>query len=197
MKEPKKSQRNSTPALTESRARTTSLQLLLPLFSALTPAIANAAVTPSIADASTFPSAPNFQTFAPSTTATGVERSVLTLSSGAGDPRIITQSFRLGSPVTIGSIHLLYVRGVSGELFKVQIFPVTNTLAAQGATAGLLTDYNNAVANGFLLNATVTMPTTLNDATERMLTLTLTGADAITLPATTGNAGYGIAFTSV
>jgi hypothetical protein len=183
--------------LTETTFQSARFRSLLPFFGALLPTLANGAVTPSIADASTFPITPNFQTFAPGTTPTGAERTVLTLAAGAGDPRILTQTFRLSSGLTLGSIHLLYGRGVSGELFRVQIFPVANTLAAQGATAGVLSDYNNAVTNGFLLDATVTMPTTSNDNTERLLTLTLTGADAITLPATTGNAGYGIAFSPV
>lgn len=174
-----------------------SRRVLLPLLSALLPTLAQAAVTPSIADATAFPATPNFQTFAPGTTATGAERTILTLNAGAGDPRILAQTFRLTAPITLGSIHLLYGRGVSGELFRVQVFPVANTLVAQGAATGLLPDYNNAVANGFLLDATVAMPTTLNDNTERLLTLTLSGAHSITLPATTGNAGYAIAISSV
>lgn len=167
------------------------------LLAALVPSLATAAVTPSVSDASNYPATPNFETFTPGTSAETAERTVVTLSAGAGDPRILTQTFRLSSDITLGKIQWYYVRGVSGELFRVRIFPVANTLAAQGAGAGILADYNNAVANGFLLDATVAMPATDNDNTERLLTLDLSEADVITLPATTGTAGYGIAFSSV
>ena len=172
-------------------------RVLLACLAALSPASATAAVTPSISDATNFPAAPAFETFNPVATPAIAERTVVTLLTGEGDPRILTQTFRLGEAINLGAIHLLYVRGVSGELFRVRIFPVTDTLAAQGATAGILTDYDNAVANGFLLDATVAMPTTENDNTERLLTLDLTGADVVALPATSGTAGYGIALSSV
>ena len=193
MKESHKTQGRSTLGLTEPRpqgSQALRTRMLLSIFGALLPSIASAAITPSISSASHFPATPGFQTFAPATTATGAERTI-------SDPRILTQTFRLSAPLQVNLIHLLYGRGVSGELFRVQIFPVANTLAAQGATTGILPDYNNAVANGFLLNTTVAMPTTLYDNTERLLTISLTGTDAITLPATTGNAGYGIAFSPV
>lgn len=170
--------------------------LLLPVLGMLLPALADAAVTPSVADATAYPLTPNFQTFDPVAVPPTVERTVITLGGGTGAARILTQTFRLGSPITLGTIHLLYVRGQSGELFRVQIFPVASTIVTT-ANGGVLADYNNAVANGFLLDKTVAMPTTLNDNTPRLLTLALSGADAITLPATTGNAGYGIALSSV
>lgn len=178
-----------------SRPEGRPLRWLLPCCCAFFPVLANGAVTPSVADATAFPASPDFQTFDPALAT--AERTVITQLAGAGDPRVLTQTFRLDSEMTLGSIHLLYARGFSGELFRVQIFPVANTLAAQGATAGVLTDYNNAATNGFLLDATVAMPTTENDNVARLLTLSLSGAHAITLPATTGTAGYGIAFSSV
>lgn len=138
-----------------------------------------AGVTVSHDTFAAFPSVSEFQLFNPHdlATPTGAER---TVRENVDTTRFITQSFQLGSSLTLSEIDLLFVRGGSGNAGILQIFSVADALAGD-----LTADYNNAVANGFLLNIQFTMPGGLDisDNTERTLVLGLDGAEAVTLPA--------------
>ncbi len=156
---------------------------------------AHAAVTAAIAPEATFPGSPAFQTYDPTTSGTDAER---TVSQTASLNRIITQTFQLATSVDVGQISLLYERGKSGTLVQVWVFPVSNT-AATSIQAG----FDDAVANGFLLDAQFAMPTTPDEdkgvagGVDRTLTISLPGGDVMTLAATSGTAGYAIAFQAV
>ena len=143
-----------------------------------------AAVTPSIDLGANFPSAANFQTFDPHdpTTPTVAERDVK-------QTRFITQTFRLGSDVAVNQIDFMFVRGFSGVVGQLRVFNVADTLAGD-----VTNDWNNALSDGFLADFNFTMPAGLDSASnvEQVLRLDLSGADQFTLPATTGNAGYGL-----
>ncbi|MBI1367496.1 MAG: hypothetical protein GC162_02455 [Planctomycetes bacterium] len=144
-----------------------------------------AGITPSIGAAGAFPAAPAFKTFDPNVVGTDAERTIT-------GTRNMPQTFQLASDITIDKIDLLFDGGVTGALARIQIFSVADTNAAS-----ILTDYNNAVTNGFLLDQTFNIPTVTYDrATFQTLTLDLTGADEITLAATSGTAGYGMTFLS-
>ncbi len=152
-----------------------------------------AGVSESVDTFAAFPSAAPFQTFNPhdALTPTGAERTLR--EDGAGS-RILTQTFQLGSSLTIDEIDILFVRGNSGNSGNLKIFEVTDTNADVFDT-----DYNNAVSNGFLLDINFTMPGGLDPVNdpEQTLRLALSGGDAITLPATAGSAGYAFSLSAL
>ena len=162
---------------------------------ALVTGSASAAVTASIAPESSFPGSPDFATYDPTSPGTDAER---TLTQTAGLNRVISQTFQLSTTVDIGQISLLYERGKSATLVQVWVFEVSNT-----AATNIQADFDNAVSNGFLLDAQFAMPTTpdedkgLNGGVDRTLILSLTDGDVMTLAANTGSAGYAIAFQAV
>jgi Dockerin type I domain len=153
---------------------------------AVVAAAARAAVTPSIDVGENFPSMADFQTFDPHdpATPTAAERTVHTT-------RHLTQTFQLAAPVSVEEIDLLYARGMSGNSAHLQVFDVADTLAGD-----ITDDYNLAMSNGFRLDFSFNMPTTDNDNIERMLRLNLSGADRVTLPGTSGSAGYALSLSS-
>jgi hypothetical protein len=152
-------------------------------------ATSRAAVTPSIDIGPNFPSAADFQPFDPhnAATPTAAERTV----SGT---RFLSQTFQLAAPTAVNEIDLMFVRGVSGNSARLQIFDVADTLAGD-----ITNDYNTAVgSNAFLADFNFTMPGGLEPGSnvEQVLRLSLSGADQFTLPAKTGPAGYGLSLSS-
>jgi hypothetical protein len=144
----------------------------------------------SSADTS-FPTAPAFRTIDPANPSTPVlvERTVREDATLAAGTRILNQTFQLGSDLTVGDIDILFVRGASGNVGILKIFSVANTRAD---------DFTTDAAGTPLLNVQFTMPGGLDplDNTQRTLHLDLTDADEITLPATTGTAGYMLSISS-
>lgn len=161
----------------------------------LLPAAGPAAVTPSVEGEAAFPATPEIRTYDPAVAGTDAERTVMQTASLN---RILAQTFRVPAEVEVGRISLLYERGITGTTARVRVFPVANTGAAS-----IQADFDAAIAGGFLLDAVFTMPSTpyeekgLNGGVDRTLILTLSGGDIFTLPATTGTAGYAIAFQAV
>ena len=131
-----------------------------------------------------FPSAAEFQPFDPhdAGTPTASERTLHTT-------RNLTQSFQLGSDVDVDEIDVMYVRGMSGTTGRVRIFDVADALS--GDVTG---DFNDAAANGFLLDDTFVMPAAPSDNVERTLKLVL--SNPVHLPATTSPAGYALNLSS-
>jgi hypothetical protein len=162
----------------------------------------SAGVTVSVLDGASFPTAADFQTFNPfnPATPTVAERTVredpavTTMPASFNGTRHITQTFQLGTELTIDTIDFMFVRGNSGNTGILRMFPVTNTRGDD-----FTTNFNNAVTNGFLLDVQLTMPAGLDPLsnTEQTLRLSLTDDDRITLPATTGTAGYALSLSSV
>jgi hypothetical protein len=156
------------------------------LLLALGTAPASAAITGSILPAASFPPEGDVLTHDPNNPATPdtIERTIHTT-------RLIVQTFQVPETFDLSNMYLLIARGVTGASARVRIFPVANTLAAS-----IQTDFDAAVTNGFLLNQTFNMPTTDVLTARETMRLELTGADVITLAATTGTAGYGLMITS-
>ena len=148
---------------------------------------AHGAVITSIDTEAGFGSGAAFQTI--TSAQAGAERTVREDAALTTGTRILTQSFRLGSDLTIDSIDVLFVRGVSGNTGVLRIFEIADTRAE---------DFTTDAAGPSLLNVQFTMPDGLvaTDNTEQTLRLNLTGADEITLPARAGNAGYGLSISS-
>jgi hypothetical protein len=160
--------------------------LLSALFLLVGASRASAAITGSILPAASFPPEGDVLTHDPNnaTTPDTTERTIHTT-------RLIVQTFQVSETFDLSNMYLLIARGVTGASARVRIFPVANTLAAS-----IQTDFDAAVTNGFLLNQTFNMPTTDVTTARETMRLELTGADAITLAATTGTAGYGLMITS-
>jgi hypothetical protein len=147
---------------------------------------ASAAITGSILPAASFPPEGEVLTHDPNNAATAdtTERTIHTT-------RLIVQTFQVPATFDLSNMYLLIARGVSNASARVRIFPVANTLAGS-----IQTDFDAAATNGFLLNQTFNMPTTDPLTARETMRLELTGADAITLAATTGTAGYALMITS-
>ena len=156
------------------------------LFLLVGAAPASAAITGSILPAASFPPEGDVLTHDPNnaTTPDTIERTIHTT-------RLIVQTFQVPATFDLSNMYLLIARGVTGASARVRIFPVANTLAAS-----IQTDFDAAVTNGFLLNQTFTMPTADPASLRETMRLELTGADVVTLAATTGTAGYGLMITS-
>ena len=148
---------------------------------------AHAAVITSIDTEAGFGSGAAFQTI--TSAQAGAERTVREDPALTTGTRILTQSFRLDSDLTVDSIDVLFVRGVSGNSGVLRIFEIADTRAD---------DFTTDAAGPSLLNVQFTMPDGLDatDNTEQTLRLDLTGADEITLPARLGSAGYGLSISS-
>ena len=103
--------------------------------------------------------------------------------------RNLTQSFQLGTDVTVSEIDILFVRGNSGNTGRLRIFDVADATAL---------DITADSANTPLLDIQFIMPAGLDpaDNTQQTLRLSLSGADVFSLPARTGPAGYAFNLTS-
>jgi hypothetical protein len=146
-----------------------------------------AAITGSILTGAEFPTTAAVLTHDPNNPATpdNSERTIHTT-------RFITQTFRVDTAFEMKNMYLLIARGVTNAQSTMRIFPVANTLAAS-----IQADFNAAVSgNGFLLNQTFNMPATDVANARETMRLQFTGADVISLPATTSPAGYALLITS-
>jgi hypothetical protein len=159
--------------------------LLLLLASTIRPV--SAAINSAILPLSSYPTAGDVLLFDPNNPATAdtTERTVHTT-------RLLVQTFQVANTFELQQMYLLYARGNPGTTALVRIFPVANTLAPS-----IQADFDAALANGFVLNQTFVMPNDSNPAeTRATLKLDMTGADQVTISATTGTAGYGLMITS-
>jgi hypothetical protein len=125
----------------------------------------------------TFPSSPTILVVTPSSTDTG--RDVRSSRSPA-------QTFKVATAFQLDKIYIGYSNGVTGNAVTLRVFPVAD-VSATGA--------NVTPSGADLINVTYTPSSSVNTgATKTTLEFDLTGANEVTLAATSGNAGYAVLF---
>lgn len=131
----------------------------------------------------TWPADPSFATFANNAGTIESERDVRF-------NRNLAQTFQLSAPLKLDKLYIDYEEGLPGKQVTIRIFTVDN------ANAGTLVQPESAgFAGTVLVNHDITTTDAINTLDGNndplgVLEIDLTDADEITLPATTGTAGY-------
>jgi hypothetical protein len=169
-------------------SRMLTVMALAVLAVAFSAAPTSAAITPTLVDqdGSAFPPEGDVLTFDPNAGGVQVDGSERTISG----TRFIVQTFQVTETFDLSNMYLLIARPKTGASARVRIFPVANTLAGS-----IQADYDAALASGFMLDQTFTMPTSDPVETRQTMRLELTGGDITSLSAATDPAGYALMFT--
>ncbi len=137
----------------------------------------HAAIT--LSTVSSWPTSPDLSVITPTQAASGNTGNTIALQ----DNRRLTQTFQLSDPLILEKMYISVTSLAQNRDFTISIFSVADTNAG---TAG------PTPPSGTNLLATVSLNTGTLSTGNQFLEFSFTGADAITLAASTGTAGYAV-----
>ena len=150
----------------------------LPILAALAMSAMPVHAAITISTVSSWPTSPDLSVITPTQAALGDASNTIALQSD----RFLTQTFQLSDPLILEKMYISVTSLVQNRAFTISIFSVADTNAGTAGTP----------PSGTNLLATVSLSTGTLSAGTQFLEFSFTGADAITLAASTGTAGYAV-----